>query len=1147
MSLSFTGANGTTSATIPSHAAGDLIICRAYRDGSTTAPTIPSGQGWSAAIDSSGANTNCQVVVAKVAAGSSEATGTFTNASRLEVIVVKTSVSGGSIGYKGGAAGGASSTTLSFTGFTLDDPTSSSRIIAFAGHRSVNTTTDSAPTGFTNITTSVDATCEVAAHASTSIVSSFSTLTQSVGGTSSGWRTFTMEVWEIPPLESLKVDDTTGTFDLTFPSLPSANYITVGYWQKNEATVEATPYGRSNKVTLDITTNTGSAFWIVGNGSNDGTTVMYNDNAMVGEDATGAPDSYVGDIAFFNHAGYTEAEIEGWIYHTHTYIYDSTNSKYLYGSWIRLESDSTVRENAFDAWSAQELRDFASNVSEPHPSSSGSDGGLSTTLTDTMVFDGEITSVKPFNASGGGTRAVPEDFINYYKNLSVFVSSTPPSKGDILAWSMATKDAPPSGAWGFYPLVNGGSATYNDFSGNARHLTNSSTATLTVASIAPAPVSVDTSAPSLSTLSASATSSSAWGGTVTVAESGGTLYKLVTTDGSHPDWEIEYLGITQAVATTGSIAISGSGLASSTLYYLQIMYVDASGNWSTSLSTSFTTDAGASGEVLISANTTADYTGFDAIHTREANSSDNYWDNGNADRGIEIQSYDSGDRSHGYLYPTGLSNLTGETLSDFSVELYLDNVSGTTSLSLRRLLVSSDKTQVTWDERSTGVNWTNGGSLGNGTDREATSLVDLAIVSGDIGTYIIFSSSALTAWANGVLAGTITNYGLELEMTSDTAYDGRYAFLNNQTFTDGTRPIARATIAGGGATNLTVNDASNAHSADNVVLTSSTAISVNDASHAHTTDNVTLSTGITLTVSDSTHGHTVDNVTLTSQTGITVADATHAHTVDNLVLVSNTGLTVADSSHGHSADNVTLTSDMALVVADALHDHAADNITLNTANVADLIVADSSHGHTVDNLVLTSNTWLSIADATHSHSVDSVALTLDTVLSVNDALNAHSADNVVLELAGIANLVIQDATHSHTADNLVLTSNTDISVNDAAHVHSADNITLNTSDATNLTVADSSHAHAIDNIDFTLDYYLSVADASHSQLADSVVLGTQQYLTVSDCLHELLGENCNVSILPFRQYPLAGLTQARPITDIQQYPLAGQVQTRPLG
>jgi hypothetical protein len=213
VALSFTSATGIDSATIPSHAAGDLIVAFAYRDGNNTRPALPSGQGWTELTSANGANSNSHTVAIKTAAGSSEATGTFTNATSFIVVVVKTDISGGLLGYKNGAPSGAQSSTLSFAGFTLDDPYSSSRVMLFAGHRSTNTTTDAAPADFTNITSVLDGTDEAAAHRSTNLLSTFNTITQSVGGTSSGWRTHTLEVYDyaVPNEQDLDItlDDVT--------------------------------------------------------------------------------------------------------------------------------------------------------------------------------------------------------------------------------------------------------------------------------------------------------------------------------------------------------------------------------------------------------------------------------------------------------------------------------------------------------------------------------------------------------------------------------------------------------------------------------------------------------------------------------------------------------------------------------------------------------------------------------------------------------------------------------------------------------------------------------------------------------------------------------------------------------------------------
>jgi len=191
--ISYLGsATGTTSATIPTHQAGDLIIAFAYRDGSNTIPTIPTGQNWTTLFNTTGANTNSHVVVYKKAASSGEATGTFTSATSVVVHVYRGVQQSAQIG--GNASGSAASTTVAYNTLTMTDTTGRSWIVGFSGHRSVNTTLETAPQGMTNRATTVDATDEAAGHDTNGGVSSWATTNVSVGGTSSGWRSHTVEI-----------------------------------------------------------------------------------------------------------------------------------------------------------------------------------------------------------------------------------------------------------------------------------------------------------------------------------------------------------------------------------------------------------------------------------------------------------------------------------------------------------------------------------------------------------------------------------------------------------------------------------------------------------------------------------------------------------------------------------------------------------------------------------------------------------------------------------------------------------------------------------------------------------------------------------------------------------------------------------------
>jgi hypothetical protein len=77
--------NGTT-ITLGTHAKGDLLMIFGYRDASATAPTLPSG--WYNLM-ATAASSPSLVVAWKIAASSSESSGTWTNASTLHSIVYR--------------------------------------------------------------------------------------------------------------------------------------------------------------------------------------------------------------------------------------------------------------------------------------------------------------------------------------------------------------------------------------------------------------------------------------------------------------------------------------------------------------------------------------------------------------------------------------------------------------------------------------------------------------------------------------------------------------------------------------------------------------------------------------------------------------------------------------------------------------------------------------------------------------------------------------------------------------------------------------------------------------------------------------------------------------------------------------------------
>lgn len=178
-------ATGTNSCTLPSHQAGDLILIFAYRDGSATAPSLPAGY-WN--VTNNGANTNSMRVGYMIADSSSETSGTWTNATSLIAVVYR----GARVGSF--SVGGAASTTVNYPARTLLKSDNTSWVVGAAGHRSVDTNVQNAPSGMTNVNSVLDATDELAVHDTNGTVTSWSSTNVSVGGTSSGWRSAVVEL-----------------------------------------------------------------------------------------------------------------------------------------------------------------------------------------------------------------------------------------------------------------------------------------------------------------------------------------------------------------------------------------------------------------------------------------------------------------------------------------------------------------------------------------------------------------------------------------------------------------------------------------------------------------------------------------------------------------------------------------------------------------------------------------------------------------------------------------------------------------------------------------------------------------------------------------------------------------------------------------
>ncbi len=188
MALSFVSSTAYSAASgaLPTFAAGDLALVAAYRDGSNTAPSLPAG--W-LNVASSGANTNSMRVGYRVLQGTDTSTGTWTNATEIQVMVLR----GQATPHVGGVgSGGANnSNAIIYPALTMTVTDGTSWVIGFAGHRTATDVNAKAATGMTSRSASVTS---QGMHTAAGVSSFASTAYTTTVNASSGWRSYSVEI-----------------------------------------------------------------------------------------------------------------------------------------------------------------------------------------------------------------------------------------------------------------------------------------------------------------------------------------------------------------------------------------------------------------------------------------------------------------------------------------------------------------------------------------------------------------------------------------------------------------------------------------------------------------------------------------------------------------------------------------------------------------------------------------------------------------------------------------------------------------------------------------------------------------------------------------------------------------------------------------
>lgn len=262
MASFITEVHGTNTATLGTHQVGDVFVAFAFRDGAGGAPSIPAGEGWSAALDTQDSNNCSFVIVQKTADSTTETVGTFTNANCTIVHQYRPGA-GETITFGAVAkAAHASNLTVNTPALTLQTGDGTSWVIAFMGHRSGNLTgLTSPPTGMTNRAGYIQsAATSIASNDTNGGTASWSQQSVTYGGSASAYQSVALE------MKVAVSGPTVTSFNGTTPThLGALPIVGTGLPTELTGSAGATMGGTAQTLTCDTATSASIASLDVGN------------------------------------------------------------------------------------------------------------------------------------------------------------------------------------------------------------------------------------------------------------------------------------------------------------------------------------------------------------------------------------------------------------------------------------------------------------------------------------------------------------------------------------------------------------------------------------------------------------------------------------------------------------------------------------------------------------------------------------------------------------------------------------------------------------------------------------------------------------------------------------------------------------------
>lgn len=148
-----------------------------------------------------------------------------------------------------------------------------------------------------------------------------------------------------------------------------------------------------------------------------------------------------------------------------------------------------------------------------------------------------------------------------------------------------------------------------------------------------------------------------------------------------------------------------------------------------------------------------------------------------------------GNSKRGLIKVTGITNIpSNATINNASLNLYRINAaSPSRNYEVRKLLKNPTVSQTTWNSQLTGTAWQVPGANG-ATDLDPTVIASGAIPTGG-GSTVSITSSAFVALVQGWVSGSISNFGILIQVENDgTAGGGDFDFAGGERSTSSQRP-----------------------------------------------------------------------------------------------------------------------------------------------------------------------------------------------------------------------------------------------------------------------------------------------------------------------------------------------------------------------